>query len=176
MYWEPELLIIIRVLINDLESPPTYSDDRITQLAVVSAKYVLQDATLATSYAIDVVNETITPDPAAPDSRDEVFLGLIGMKSACLLDHSTFRTKAALEGISARLGPAALNVGGNLAGYKTLLETGPCGLYDQLILDNNMGNILTVRAVLSPFVGNNFDPRYLPGHRGAFGLADPNRF
>jgi hypothetical protein len=167
---------MIRVLINDLESPSTYSDARITQLAVVSAKYVLQDATLATSYTIDVVNETITPDPADPNTRDEVFLGLIGMKSACLLDHSTYRTKAALEGISTRLGPAALTIGGNLSGYKTLLETGPCALYDQLILDNNMGNVLTVRAVLSPFVGNNFDPINILGNRGSFGLGDPNRY
>lgn len=173
MYWEDELIITIRVLINDLEYTPTYSDDRITQLAVVSAKYVLQDATLANSYLVDVVNETISPDPADPDNRDEIFLGLIGMKSACLLDHSTYRTKAALEGISTRLGAAALNVGGHLAGYKTLLDNGPCALYDQLILDNNMGNGLAVRAILSPFVGNNFDPQFLSAYRG--GLNDTNR-
>jgi hypothetical protein len=177
MYWQPELLIMIRVLINDLTATPTYTDERITQLAAVAARYVVQDANLSVDYTIDIVNETISPDPAAPTTRDETFLGLTAMKSACILDQSTFRTKAALEGLSTRLGPAALTVGGNLAGYKTLLETGPCALYDQLILDHNIGNATAVRAVLSPFVGNNFDPLYLNNLRGSGPIyGDDNRF
>ena len=165
MYWGPELLIMIRILINDLETPATYSDDRITQLAVVSARYVIMDANLSVSYSLNIVAKTISPDPADPNSYDDIFLGLIALKSACLLDQSTFRTRAALEGLSARLGPAALTVGGSLSGYKTILESGPCALYDALVFDYNVGNATAVRAVLSPFVGNNFDPSGLSNSR-----------
>jgi hypothetical protein len=175
-YWEIEIPIIIRNLINDFAEPPTYSDSRIKQLAVVAAQYVLNDINLSTQYNIDIVNETITPDPSAPNSRDTDFIGFIGLKSACILDQSTFRTKAALEGIKTALGSANLSISGNLAGYKMILdqEQGPCKLYDQLTLDHNIGNATAVSAVLSPFVGNNFDPRYLL--RGSFRGTNSNDF
>lgn len=160
-YWQIEIPIIVRNLINDLDSSPTYSDDRINQLAAIAARYVLSEVNLNNSYDIDIVNQIISPDPSNPESRDTDFVGFISLKSACLLDQSTFRTKAVNEGVSAALGPARLSVGGNLSGYKTILDTGPCGAYQQLVMDHNIGNINTVRAVLSPFVGNNFDPRYL---------------
>jgi hypothetical protein len=161
MYWEVEIPIIVRNLINDLDASPTYSDDRINQLAVVAARYVLGEVNLDTEYNIDIVNTTMVPDPSDPSSRDTDFVGFVALKAACLLDQSTFRTKAVNEGISASLGPARLSVGGNLSGFKTILEMGPCGTYEQLVMDHNIGNISTVRAILSPFVGNNFDPRYL---------------
>lgn len=163
MYWEIEIPIIVRNLINDLELVPTYSDSRINQLAVVSAQYVLSQANLPINYVIDIVAKTITPDPSAPDTRDSDFIGFIALKSSCLLDQSTFRTKSALEGIKTGLGPASLSVSGSLSGYKTILEDGqsPCRLYEKLILEYNIGNATAVRAILSPFVGNKFDPSYL---------------
>jgi hypothetical protein len=163
MYWEIEIPIIVRNLINDLEAVPVYSDDRINQLAVVSAQYVLGQVNLSTSYTVDIVAKTITPDPSAPDTRDTDFVGFIALKSACLLDQSTFRTKAALEGIRTALGPANLAIAGHLSGYKTIIEDdqSPCRLYEQLTLDHNIGNATAVRAILSPFIGNKFDPSYL---------------
>lgn len=159
MYWQVEIPIIVRNLINDTGVEQTYTDDRINQLAAVAARYVIGEVNLDNEYNIDIINATISPDPSDPNSRDVDFVGFIALKAACLLDHSTFRTKAANEGISASLGPANLSVGGNLSGYKTILETGPCAMYEQLVTDHNIGNINTVRAVLSPFVGNTFDPR-----------------
>lgn len=170
MYWETELLLIVRSLINDLADPPTYSDDRILQLITIAAQYVTIEATLNTNYAVDIINGTITPDPCDPNSRDVIFSGLTAMKAACLLDYSTYRTKAAGEGLRAALGPASLTVNNRLGGYKDLINMGPCKLYEQLLLDNNIGNAAAVRAVLSPFVSNDFDPinlpRTAPGSKG----------
>jgi hypothetical protein len=176
MYWQIEIPIIVRTLINDLETIPTYSDDRIQQLATVAAQYVVKDANLTTNYTINIINQTISPDPSDPNSRDVDFIGLIALKSACILDQSTFRTKAALEGIRTALGSANLWISGNIAGYKMILDQdqGPCKLYEQLILDHNIGNATAVSAVLSPFVGNNFDPRYLL--RGSFRSTNSNDF
>lgn len=174
MYWEIEIPIIVRSLINDLGPTPTYTDDRILQLAVVAANYVTKEVNLSKNYNVDIVNVDIVPDPSDNTTRDTDFISFISLKSACLLDQSTFRTKAALEGIRTALGPANLSVAGNLAGYKTILEQGPCKLYEQLVLDHNIGNATAVRAVLSPFVGNNFDPRYLL--RGSFRSTNANDF
>lgn len=161
MYWQIEIPIIVRNLINDFGSTPTYSDDRIQQLAVVAAQYALNDLNFTKKYTIDIINQTITPDPSDPETRDTDFIGFIALKSACMLDQSTFRTKAALEGIRTALGSANLSIAGNLPGYKMILDQdqGPCQLYQTLTLEYNIGNATAISAVLSPFVGNKFDPR-----------------
>lgn len=166
MYWQFEIPIIVRNLINDLSDTPTYSDTRIIQLASIAAQYVLGEVNLTTKYSISILDQSITPDPSDPATRDTDFVGFIALKTACLLDQSTFRTKAALEGIRTALGSANLMITGNLGGYKTILDEGPCALYEQLTMDHNIGNATAVSAVLSPFVGNRFDPRYLL--RGSF--------
>lgn len=176
MYWEIEIPIIIRTLINDLACPPTYSDQRILQLATVAAQYVVMEVNLDTDYSINIVNNNITPDPSDPATRDTDFIGFVAMKAACLLDQSTFRTKAAGEGLRAALGPASLSVTGTLAGYRDILNMGPCKLYDQLVLDHNVGNATAVRAIFSPFVGNNFDPQNLNTYGGDYSRFKNNQF
>lgn len=157
MNWEQEIPVIVRVLINDLSDTPTYSDERLLQLIAVAAKYVEFDVVLDNTYTVNVVTPSITPDPSAAD--DSIFISLVSLKAACLVDQSTLRTKAALEGIRAALGPASLSVGGSMAGIKMILEQGPCAAYDELTSHWDVKEATAVRAVLSPFVGNNFDPR-----------------
>lgn len=159
MSWKKEITTIVRVLINDLTAPYTYSDSRLYQLITVSAKYVQFDVTLDHPYIIDVVNPSITPDPTADD--DNIFISLVSLKAACLVDQSSLRTKAAMEGIRAALGPASLSVAGSLTGIKMLLETGPCATYDELVSHWDVKEATNIRAVLSPFVGNKFDPQNL---------------
>lgn len=158
MYWEIEIPIIVRSLINDMSNTPTYSDERIQQLAVVAAQYVVKEVNFNVNYVVDIVNIDIYPDPSFNDTRDTDFISFMSLKTACLLDQSTFRTKAAMEGIKTALGPANLSVTGNLAGYKTILDQGPCALYDKLVLEHNIGQATAIRAILSPFVGNTFHP------------------
>jgi len=157
MSWNIEIPIIVRTLINDLSDTPTYSDERLLQVIVVAAKYVQFDVVLDHQYSINVVNPTITPDPT--DDDDSIFISLVSLKAACITDQSTLRTKAATEGIRAALGPAQLSVAGSLAGIKTILELGPCAAYDELTSHWDVREATAIRAVLSPFVGNKFDPR-----------------
>jgi len=158
MSWKNEIPIIVRVWINDLSETPTYSDDRLEQLIAVAAQYVKREINFSNTYTIDTVKLTITPDPTQLESPDQDFIGFVALKAACLLDQSTFRTKAASEGIRAALGPASLSVGGNLKGYQTILEMGPCAMYQDLRLQYEIGNANGIKSILSPFVGNKFDP------------------
>ena len=48
MYWQTEIPIIVRSLINDFED--NYSNERIIQLITVGAKYVVLDLTLDQEY------------------------------------------------------------------------------------------------------------------------------
>lgn len=159
MSWQIEIPLIIRSLINDFDE--VYSDSRLVQTASIAARYTIIDLNLDNEYTIDVVNNTISPDPCGETTRDNTFVSFVALRSSCLLDQSTFRTKAIHEGIKAGLGPANLQVSGNLAGYKTVLDVGPCYMYEHLKQQHNIGNATAISAILSPFVGNNFDPRYL---------------
>lgn len=159
MSWSLEIPIIVRTLINDISSNPTYSDDRILQVITVAAKYVQFDVSLDRVYEIDVVNPSISPDPTS--YNDSIFISLVSLKAACIIDQSTLRTKAAMEGIRAALGPANLSVAGSLVGIKMILDNGPCATYDELSSHWDVKEATAIRAVLSPFVGNKFDPTSL---------------
>jgi hypothetical protein len=173
MSWQSELPIIVRTLINDLDETPTYSTERLLQVLSVAAKYVQLDVVLEKIYEVDVENQQITPDPTQED-RDELFISLVSLKAACLVDQSTFRTKATMEGVRAALGPANISVSGSLAGWKTILEKGPCALYEELTAYWDVKDAAAVHAILSPFVGNKFDPRYL--YRGPLRDRGHNNF
>jgi len=108
MSWDIEIPIIVRTLVNDLEVQPLYSDERLKQIICVAGRYV------------QII-------------KDDIFSGLLALKAACIIDHSTLRTKAATEGIRAALGPAMLNVNGSLEGIKLIMEAGPCATYDELV-------------------------------------------
>jgi|TARA_B100001094_G_scaffold333466_1_gene412974 hypothetical protein len=159
-----EIRTIVRALINDPAPPDAnnvYSDTKINDLISVAARYVVIDLNLDQEYKIDVVTNTITPDPTGVNTRDETFISFVALRASCFLDQSTYRTRAATEGIKAGLGPAQLNVSGNLSGYKNIIDIGPCGVYEYLKQQHNIGNATAISAVLSPFAGNNFDPRFL---------------
>jgi hypothetical protein len=159
MSWQNELTIIVRTLINDLDEPYDYSDVRIQQVLTVAAKYVQFDVNLDYSYEVDVINSHISPDPTL--DNDETFISMVCLKAACIIDQGTFRTKAALEGIRTALGPASIGFAGTLSGWSAIIDHGACGLYEELTSHWDVKNATAVRAILSPFVGNKFDPRYL---------------
>ena len=172
MSWQEEIPIIVRTLINDLSDTPTYSDARILQIIAVAAKYVQFDVVLQHSYTIDVVSPNISPDPTL--DNDSIFISLVGLKAACIIDQSALRTKAALEGIKAALGPAQLAVAGSLAGFNLIIDKGPCAAYEELTSHWDVREATAVRAVLSPFVGNRFDPR--SQLRGSFRTDNINNY
>lgn len=159
MAWQDEMVITTRVLINDLDTPYEFSDARIEQVLVVAGKYVQFDVNLDHLYTIDVITPNITPDPTV--DNDSIFISLCCLKAACIIDQGTFRTKAALEGIRTSLGPASLSFGGSISGYKDIIAHGACALYDELTSHWDVKNATAWAAVLSPFVNNRFDPRYL---------------
>lgn len=159
MAWQDQITIIVRTLINDLETPYQFTDDRIQQVITVAAKFVQFDVNLDHSYTIDVVNPNIIPDPTSDD--DTIFISLVSLKAACIMDQGTLRSKAIMEGISTSLAGASLNISGSLDGWQAILKEGACGLYDELTSHWDVRNASAIAAILSPFVGNKFDPRMI---------------
>lgn len=165
MSWQQEMVTMLRVLISDMDSE-CYTDARLEQLLVLSGKYVQQEISFDTTYTISVAEISISPDPTS--IPDEEFMNFTVLKAACLTDWNTFRQKALLAGLKARCGPAILETVGHLDGFKDLIDKGPCAAYEELKKDYQFGNTDTIRAVLSPFIGNNFDPSTLSPYRGRY--------
>lgn len=159
MAWQDEMVITTRVLINDLNTPYEFSDSRIEQILVVAGKYVQFDVELDNPYEIDVINQDINPDPTI--NYDRIFISFTCLKAACIIDQGNLRTKAALEGIRTSLGSASLSFGGSLAGWQAIIDHGACSMYDELTSHWDVKNANAWAAVLSPFVNNTYDPRYL---------------
>lgn len=158
MAWQTELTTMVRILVNDNVEPYQFSDERIAQTILVAGKYVQFDVVLEHAYTIDVTASTLSPDPT--EDNDEIFIILTSLKAACLVDQGSLRTKAAMEGVRAALGPASLSVGGAAAGWEKILLHGPCKLYDDLVEHWDVANASAIAAVLGPFSGNKFDPEY----------------
>lgn len=159
MSWQSEITTIVRILINDYVAPYTYTDARLQQTILVAAQFVQFDVNLDNQYNINITGGTLSPDPTTLSEKDSIFINLTSLKAACIVDQSTYRTKAALEGLRAALGPASLNVTGAATAWKTMLQMGPCATYDELTSHWDVANANAVRAIFSPFVGNNFDPQ-----------------
>lgn len=154
--WLEEMVIMLRYLINDITNEPTYSDIRLAQTLLIAAKYVQTEMTLPYTYSINPAQLTITPDPT--EVEDIAMINFSVLKAACILDMATLRTAAKTAGVSASLGPAKLDTIKQLDGYRSILELGPCATYENSKFDYAIGNI-TYRAVLGPFVGNQFEIR-----------------
>jgi len=165
MAWIDDTIETLRVIIADLdEDNYIYTDERLTQIIYVAAKYVAMELRFDLTYT--VTNTSISPDP----STDYDFTNFIVLKAACLADEGTFRSKALLEGIRVSCGPASMSVGGNLSGFETLLSDGPCAMYKQLKNQYRFGKGLASKAIISVFTGNQFDARDL--YRTIYSVRD----
>ena len=161
MAWQDDMTQMLRILIFDIESTPTYSDARLEEMIVTASHLVIQDINFSTDYTVSIMSQSITPDPTTSD--DTEFVNFVVLKAACIADQSTLRSKVNSAGVSVKLGPASISNGTNLRGHEVLLNQGPCAAYDEMKWEYELGNANAIRAILSPFVGNNFDPRSLGG-------------
>lgn len=162
------ILTMLRVIINDFNDPEVYSDSRLKQVIMVAAAYIKQEILLPTSYTIDVVGQTITPDP----TNDVVFINMATLKAACLVDQGNYRTQAMVAGIVAKCGPAEIQTMNYLKGFLDLFANGPCKAYEDLKMQQNFGDGINLQVIMSPFINKNLNPAFL----GAFNYGERYSF
>lgn len=54
---------MVRILINDMEDSPTYTDKRLQMALLIGAQFVTNEFTMKNKYIIDFNKITISPDP-----------------------------------------------------------------------------------------------------------------
>ena len=135
--WQNTSLIMLRTMLNDAGcGEAKYSNSRLEQLLI-----------------------TINPDPVGQADGTE-FINFMVLKAACIADEGNFRNSALLQGVKARCGPAVLDTGAYGQYLKDLLTAGPCKSYEDLKDGYNFSyeGKRILRAVMSPFVSNDFYP------------------
>lgn len=150
MAWNTEITTILRYLINDLDSDNyKYSDARLQQTIVISAQFLKTDVDLPSSYTIDIAGSSISPDPTDPSSRDDNFICLVSLKSACIIIGSEVKLESG-NAIAIKDGPSSIDLRG-VTGTLSVLYKDICDKYNQAILDYKAGNSIAGKAILGPY-------------------------
>lgn len=150
MSWRSQIPLMVRHLINDLDqSKYKYSDDRIETSVLVSAQLLSIETDFVNSYTIDIANGALTPDPTDDSTRDNAFINLTALKSACIIVGSELKTEAS-NAISIKDGPSAIDLRG-VASTLAVLYKDLSDKYSKLLLDYRAGNSIAGHAILGPY-------------------------
>lgn len=152
MAWTSELVMIVRHLIGDI-CGDTYSDSRLEETIVVSAELMLSETSFINEYSIDVDNVSISPDPTT-GTRDDIFIGLVTLKAACVLARGALRDAAAREGIRVKDKMGEIEIKGRFAASAALSKS-YCDAYQRAKLEYALNNIDGVRAIFNVVIGPN---------------------
>lgn len=154
MTWDVDLVIMLRVLINDLKTPQKNTDAYLQQVLVTAGIMVDSEIAFNYAYEYDISAITIAPDPIT--NQDIIFQALVPLKAACIMTQGDFRL-ALSQGIKVRDGDSSVDTSVGFRGYRDILQFGPCAVYDKLKWDIQSGksNGQTAEfvggAVMSPY-------------------------
>lgn len=163
MAWQDEMGIMLRVMVSDNGTTQTYSDDDIENSICLAARLVQMKADFPVSYAVNVENATIVPDPTVGDNRDENFINLVCLQGACVLDRGS-ALRAAGQAIMIRDGSSQIDLRDTFKAKLALIEKGWCAVYAETLDDylvNQKGTTVGA-AILTPFriYANDYAMRY----------------
>ena len=149
MSWQGEISTMVRHFVNDIDSTSyKYSVKRLETAILVSAQLVTFDIDLDTDYTINVEQCGLSPDPT-DSPKDNAFINLTALKTACIILGSEVRTEAS-NSISIKDGPSAIDLRG-VSNTLMILYKDMCEKYDQLVYDYVAGGSLAGQAILGPY-------------------------
>jgi hypothetical protein len=149
MSWHNTIPVMVRYLINDVDpSSYKYSDPRIEKTVLVGAQFVSLELEFPNIYTIDFNNDSIIPDPTEENTRDNSFINLVALKTACIIIGSEFKTEAA-NAISIKDGPSAIDLRG-VSSTLGILYKDLCDKY-QAMADDYKFTGDTGQAILGPY-------------------------
>lgn len=150
MSWRSQIPLMVRHLINDLDQESyKYSDERIETSILVSAQMLSIETDFSNSYVIDIANGQLSPDPVSGDTRDNAFINLTALKTACIIVGSELKTEAS-NAISIKDGPSAIDLRG-VASTLSVLYKDLSDKYNKLLLDYRAGGSVAGHAILGPY-------------------------
>ena len=150
MAWQNEMVRIVRHLINDLDSSNyTFTDDRLEESALVAAQLLLKEVDFDNTYTVDTDALDMSPDPTTLATKEDAFINLVCLKSACVILGSEVRTNS-LNAIVVKDGPSSIDMRGIAAGLNNIYKD-MCAKYDHYVMQWKAGNSIAGQAILSPY-------------------------
>jgi len=137
--WEDSAVTLLRIVMNDMYSPFTYSDDHLEEVLIYAANFVNEEVSLATSYTVNVQKFSISPDPIGVSADGKLFINLMVLKAASILFLGEAKIASA-QSIRIVDGPSMVDSTGL---YKAKQD-----LYDKISKDYELAK---VRAMLGDF-------------------------
>lgn len=139
MSWQGQMGTIVRHLINDVdESNYKFSDQRIETSILVAAQLTVMNVDFVNTYDINVESCLLSPDPTDADSKDNAFVTLVCLRTACIIIGSEIRSESG-NAISIKDGPSSIDLSG-VSQTLIVLYKDLCGKYDKLLLEYRAGN------------------------------------
>lgn len=151
--WQNELVLILRHLVDDI-CKVTYSDARLEEVLLVSARLLLGESQFEQGYTVNVSSGSLSPDPVA--LGDDMFISLLVLKSACLLARGALRDAAAKEGIRVTDKFGSIEIKGKALAAQDLVKS-YCDAYQQAKIEYAINNVSAVRAIFNVVVGPNIN-------------------
>lgn len=152
MTWDIDLVLMLRVIINDLNSPQKNTDLYLQRILVTAGILMNNEIDLPFDYIFDISAVTIDPDPVI--EGDTITQALLPLKAACVMNQADFRI-AVGQGIRVRDGDSAIDTSVSFRGFRDIIEIGPCASYEKIRWKLQASGANAVGAVMSPFRGPN---------------------
>jgi hypothetical protein len=149
MSWQNEIAIIVRHIIDDTDSSKyRYSDSRLETTVLVASQLVSMDLDFKNIYNIDIYGGILDPDPTLSATRDNAFINLVSLKTACIIIGSEIKTEAG-NAIAIKDGPSSIDLRG-VTSTLSVLFNDICGKY-QAMADDYKFTGETGQAILGPY-------------------------
>lgn len=149
MAWQTTIPIMVRYLISDVDdSNYKYSDSRLEKTTLVGAQLVSLELDFVNTYSIDIENDTLNPDPTENETKDNSFINLVALKTACIIIGSEMKTEAA-NAISIKDGPSAIDLRG-VSSTLGILYKDLCDKFTKMADDYKFTGE-TGQAILGPY-------------------------
>jgi len=161
MSWQTEISTIVRYLVDDTSTAPTYPDIRIETTILVAAQLVITEISFEQSYIVNVEQCQLTPDPTTSSARDDGFINIVALKAACIIAGSEYKVHA-LSSVKVSDGPSSIDMSSIADHMKTLYQT-LLTRYEDYKINFSSNNSNVGQAVLGPYslgnYGRNYDGR-----------------
>jgi hypothetical protein len=150
--WQVEMVILLRHMIGDINEPYVYTDNRLQELILVSSQFVNTEVGgFQQKYQVNVQQLLLKPDPTMSDTRNDSFINLSVLKSACIIDNCVARL-AANKSMLLRDADKSVDlrdVGTNIV---AIWKAGWCKNYTDAKFEYMAGNMgMAGAAVIGPF-------------------------
>jgi|TARA_R110000744_G_scaffold45950_1_gene101856 hypothetical protein len=167
MPWQNEMTIIVRHLVNDLDSTNyTFSDDRLEESILVSSQLSILEIDFEQTYTIEVDTSSLSPDPTNSSNKDDSFINLVSLKTAQMLIGSELKTHS-LQAVAMRDGPSSIDLRGIVAGLKILFDD-INRRYEEAVTQYKLNGVVG-QAILGPYSpGSNAISRTNMSHRSGW--------